>query len=116
VKQSNVRHVTSPAPSASAVTPEQLAVAARALGGVELHWWNGAWWLSHSNEYRIGSDADLFDKLLDTMQFPRVQMVQKHPPLWTCNSDWLNERFAALTEGPTKLAAVIACIAAMGAT
>jgi hypothetical protein len=42
-------------------------------------------------------------------------MVQKHPPLWTCNSDWLNERFAALTEGPTKLAAVIACIAAMGA-
>jgi hypothetical protein len=109
--------MTSPAPSASAVTPEQLAVAARALGVSNLMSFpdgDKRYWCT--NTTRIGSDADLFDKLLDTMQFPRVQMVQKHPPLWTCNSDWLNERFAALTEGPTKLAAVIACIAAMGAT
>jgi hypothetical protein len=104
--------VTSPAPSASAVTPEQLAVAARALGVSNLMSFpdgDKRYWCT--NTTRIGSDADLYDKLLDTMPNPRLG---KESAGWYCDPNYGNHT-ATFGRGPTKLAAVIACIAAMGA-
>jgi hypothetical protein len=95
---------------ASAVTPEQLAVAARALGVSNLMSFpdgDKRYWCT--NTTRIGSDADLFDKLLDTMTSP--MLIRSVDGLtWYCSHDNLVDG-----NGPTKLAAVIACRAAMGA-
>ncbi len=106
-------------------TPEQLTEAAKALDGIALERTvKGVWYLVVGENYakgawlHIGSDADLYDGLLDTMvvvgqQWPRLDWVSPHRG-WRCYVQTLSivgsEGF-----GPTKLAAVLACIAAMGA-
>jgi hypothetical protein len=110
-------NAASPAPSASAVPPEQLAVAARALGGDELHSFmvNGRrqWQLLRNGEFveHIGSDADLMDRLLDTMTNFRLERFISERG-FRCNN---YENGVGSAWHDTKLAAVIACIAAMGA-
>jgi hypothetical protein len=105
-----------------AVTPEQLAVAARALGGDGFDHLDDCWWLVtwsgssglDAKSKRIGSDADLFDKLLDTMRWPDLDGMRTNGQ-WRCSCRPDPDGGLVDGYGPTKLAAVIACIAAMGA-
>jgi hypothetical protein len=108
-----------------AVTPEQLAVAARALAGyIKLEKVRGEWvgYYPADTQHVIGSDADLLVRLLRYLSTISGHVILEFcegvtgKPAWRCAVPMRDVRaYHANVEGPDELAAVIACIAAMGA-
>jgi hypothetical protein len=107
---------------ASAVTPEQLAVAAKALGYVEIWHSAGRWYRPDGNLGRreIGSDADLCAAIRRALLKKYGDVTVTYKANGNCYlhahgevSRWTEAR----ADGPDELSAhLAACIAAMGAT
>lgn len=110
--------MTSPAPSASAVPPEQLAVAARALGGIRLFEdWSDRWRLELAgNDVRIiGSDADLCAAIRRAL-LSRGTSLRIEYLLTGDVRIYLYNPFKDAFRADELSAHLTACIAAMGAT